>query len=46
MEAFGCRNGWKPSYIGDWQHPRKQMMVKDVPGADTQAVTLGNRSRR
>jgi hypothetical protein len=28
MEKFGIETGWKPSYIGDWNHPRYQMMMK------------------
>jgi ubiquinone/menaquinone biosynthesis C-methylase UbiE len=31
MEAIGKRNGWKMDYIGDWNHPRKQMMVRYAP---------------
>lgn len=28
MEGFGKDVGWKATYIGDWNHPRKQMMMK------------------
>ena len=28
MLDFGERTGWKPRYIGDWNHPRRQMMVE------------------
>lgn len=28
MEAFGTRNGFVANYIGDWNHPRKQMIVE------------------
>jgi hypothetical protein len=28
MDAFGRRVGWKPTYIGDWNHPRNQMMIR------------------
>jgi len=27
MEAFGERNGYVPDYLGDWNHPRGQVMV-------------------
>jgi SAM-dependent methyltransferase len=27
MEIFGLQNGWKPQYIGDWNHPRELMMM-------------------
>lgn len=27
MEAFGTRCGFNSRYIGDWQHPRQQVMV-------------------
>lgn len=28
MAAFGEKTGWKPVYIGDWKHPRKQIMME------------------
>jgi SAM-dependent methyltransferase len=28
MERFGTRAGWHPTYIGDWKHPRRQMMMR------------------
>lgn len=28
MEDFGARAGWKPHYIGEWNHPRKQNMIE------------------
>ena len=28
MSAFGEKNGWQPHYIGDWKHPRKQVMIE------------------
>ncbi|MDX6391297.1 MAG: hypothetical protein QOJ73_2360 [Streptosporangiaceae bacterium] len=28
MDAFGRRVGWKPTYIGDWNHPRNQTMMR------------------
>ena len=28
MEEFGKQTGWKPEYIGDWNHPRSQMMMR------------------
>lgn len=31
MEAFGTRNGFVSKYIGDWAHPRKQVMVEYRP---------------
>ncbi|WP_018291155.1 class I SAM-dependent methyltransferase [Verrucomicrobium sp. 3C] len=27
MEEFGSRNGWNPTYIGEWNHPRDQRMM-------------------
>jgi SAM-dependent methyltransferase len=30
MEAFGTETGWEPRYIGDWGHPRGQVMVEYV----------------
>lgn len=27
IEAFGERNGWRAEYIGDWRHPRGQVIV-------------------
>ena len=31
MEAFGESRGWKAEYIGNWKHPRGQVMVKYTP---------------
>jgi hypothetical protein len=32
MEDFGASNGWKSAYIGDWNHPRNQKMMKyEIP---------------
>lgn len=28
MEEFGRKNGWNAVYIGDWNHPRGQLMMK------------------
>jgi SAM-dependent methyltransferase len=28
MLEFGERTGWRAEYIGDWNHPRRQVMVK------------------
>jgi len=28
METFGQQTGWTASYIGEWNHPRPQMMMK------------------
>lgn len=28
MLSFGTRNGFKANYIGDWNHPRSQVMVE------------------
>src|SRR3990172_1321367 len=28
MATFGNKHGWKATYIGDWGHPRNQMMMK------------------
>jgi ubiquinone/menaquinone biosynthesis C-methylase UbiE len=30
VEDFGAKAGWRPKYIGDWDHPRHQMMVEYV----------------
>lgn len=30
MEAFGTRSGWGSKYIGNWNHPRDQMMIEYV----------------
>jgi hypothetical protein len=30
MEEFGERHGWATHYIGDWDHPRGQVMVEYV----------------
>jgi hypothetical protein len=31
MENFGRMTGWKGTYIGNWGHPRHQMMMKYEP---------------
>lgn len=31
MESFGGANGWKPEYIGEWNHPRGQVIVRYRP---------------
>lgn len=28
MAGFGERCGWKPTFIGDWNHPRNQQMMR------------------
>ena len=28
MDDFGERNGWVSEYIGDWNHPRNQVIVR------------------
>jgi hypothetical protein len=30
MKQFGAQTGWQATYIGDWQHPRYQMMMQYV----------------
>ena len=30
MEGFGTQTGWQTLYIGDWRHPRGQMMMQYV----------------
>jgi SAM-dependent methyltransferase len=30
VEDFGAKAGWRQRYIGDWAHPRHQMMVEYV----------------
>jgi hypothetical protein len=29
-EEFGRQHGWSPNFIGDWDHPRNQMIVEYV----------------
>jgi len=31
MAAFGTEGGWSMEYVGDWGHPRGQVMVRYVP---------------
>lgn len=31
MEEFGNNCGWKLEYIGNWNHPRNQIMLKYIP---------------
>lgn len=31
MEEFGSGAGWIPTYLGEWGHPRKQMMIAYRP---------------
>lgn len=28
MEEFGTSTGWKPHYIGEWNHPRRQKIIE------------------
>jgi ubiquinone/menaquinone biosynthesis C-methylase UbiE len=28
VEDFGAKAGWRPKYIGDWGHPRHQMVIE------------------
>jgi hypothetical protein len=28
MERFGVQAGWQATYIGEWHHPRHQMMMQ------------------
>jgi len=30
MERCGTQTGWQPTYLGDWKHPRRQMMMRYV----------------
>ena len=30
MERFGRDHGWEPQYLGEWNHPRNQMMIEYV----------------
>ena len=32
MEAYGRQSGWEPRYIGNWNHPRRQMMIEYIRG--------------
>lgn len=34
MEEFGINHGWQAEYIGDWGHPRHQVMVRYRPAKD------------
>lgn len=31
MLSFGERTGWRPTYLGDWNHPRGQVIVRYDP---------------
>jgi hypothetical protein len=31
MERFGSKTGWHAEYIGDWKHPRNQIIVRYRP---------------
>ncbi|MFQ5635924.1 MAG: class I SAM-dependent methyltransferase [Gammaproteobacteria bacterium] len=32
MEDLGHRTGWRPTYVGDWNHPRDQKLIRyDTP---------------
>lgn len=31
MEGLGVEQGWEMEYLGDWEHPRGQIMVKYAP---------------
>jgi len=31
IEEFGRLNGWKAEYVGDWNHPRGQVIVRYLP---------------
>lgn len=33
MEEFGTANGWEAHYIGNWNHPRDQVMVRYTPAS-------------
>ena len=30
MQAFGTRNGWHATYLGNWNHPRGQVMMRYI----------------
>jgi ubiquinone/menaquinone biosynthesis C-methylase UbiE len=32
MQRFGTAHGWRPEYVGQWGHPRGQVMVRYRPG--------------
>jgi len=32
MATFGSKCGWKATYIGNWNHPKNQMMMRYEPG--------------
>lgn len=32
MATFGSKRGWKATYIGNWNHPKNQMMMRYEPG--------------
>ena len=31
MAGFGAETGWGMEYVGDWGHPRGQVMVRYLP---------------
>jgi len=31
MIDFGDQTGWRTEYVGDWGHPRGQVMVRYLP---------------
>jgi hypothetical protein len=31
MERFGSKTGWRAEYIGDWKHPRNQVIIRYRP---------------
>ncbi len=35
MENFGTQNGWHAQYIGNWNHPRNQVIVQYRPAKNT-----------
>lgn len=38
MKDFGTGNGWSARYIGDWNHPRNQVIVEYRPSAEVLAA--------
>jgi len=34
METLGIETGWAPQYIGEWSHPRGQMLMEYVAASD------------
>jgi hypothetical protein len=38
LRDFGARTGWRARYIGDWRHPRGQVMVEYRPSTSSRGA--------